>query len=375
MPQTHNRNYNNINRNRFSNNRNLNGNNNRIDKLGIPLPKCIVDLIEKTSNFSLYFSKMTKWQKNRNKIEVEKDKYSDITTVSFCDKGNSKIKCLSNIIKNLHTKQKNISQSFELNEINAQLISPMILGLGSGHPTEKGITLDRNTGVPYIPASTIKGVCRTAANILNLNDNNIIKYFGNESEEKDKKKIVRGQIIFLDAYPVINNKDIFSLDIMNPHYQKYYDKKSKGPMEYDNPVPITFVNIKEGTEFIFRYFFSPLKNNSFGKTDKENIQIIFEKVFDLIGFGGKTAIGYGRFKINTGSINGSNVTTQNEFEKFKAEFIQNKNSWIQKPQQSTLVMKMKAIKDVNSQKQAKDFIKGQIKEKDRSKSLMELLNS
>ena len=38
-------------------------------------------------------------------------------------------------------------------------------------------------------------------------------------------------------------------------------------------------------------------------------------------------------------------------------------------------MKMKAIKDVNSQKQAKDFIKGQIKEKDRSKSLMELLNS
>ena len=329
MPQTHNRNYNNINRNRFSNNRNLNGNNNRIDKLGIPLPKCIVDLIEKTSNFSLYFSKMTKWQKNRNKIEVEKDKYSDITTVSFCDKGNSKIKCLSNIIKNLHTKQKNISQSFELNEINAQLISPMILGLGSGHPTEKGITLDRNTGVPYIPASIIKGVCRTAANILNLNDNNIIKY----------------------------------------------DKKSKGPMEYDNPVPITFVNIKEGTEFIFRYFFSPLKNNSFGKTDKENIQIIFEKVFDLIGFGGKTAIGYGRFKINTGSINGSNVTTQNEFEKFKAEFIQNKNSWIQKPQQSTLVMKMKAIKDVNSQKQAKDFIKGQIKEKDRSKSLMELLNS
>lgn len=322
------------NNNSFRNNRNTHRNNgrnnyqNEIIKLNVPLPKQIVELTEQSDNFSLYFSKMTKWQKNRNKFEVEKDKYSDITTM-FCNKGNSKIKKSADIVKKIHNKQNKISQSFQLNEIKAQLISPMILGLGSGHPTEKGITLDRNTGVPYIPASTIKGICRTAANILiaenkltltvsgktddEKKDNLILKYFGNEAKEKNPKEIVRGQIIFLDAYPIVEDKDILSLDIMNPHYQKYYnnDNKSDGPMEYDNPVPITFVNIKEGTEFIFRYFFSPLKGFEFTKEDEKNINKIFEKVFDLIGFGGKTAIGYGRFKISTGSIGGSEFASQN----------------------------------------------------------------
>ena len=87
------------------------------------------------------------------------------------------------------------------------------------------------------------------------------------------------------------------LDIMNPHYSGYYSKKDEFPIETDNPVPIKFISVEKGTEFIFRTFFLPFQDESFGENDRNEIQAVFEKAFSIVGFGGKTAIGYGRFKI------------------------------------------------------------------------------
>src|SRR5690606_26251990 len=41
--------------------------------------------------------------------------------------------------------------------------APLIVGLGGEHVLETTITLDRNTGAPFIPGSALKGLTRTVA--------------------------------------------------------------------------------------------------------------------------------------------------------------------------------------------------------------------
>jgi len=101
----------------------------------------------------------------------------------------------------------------------ATLISPLVTGIGNTHPCEVGMTFDHNLGIPYIPASSIKGIVRFA-HTLDLIENNFDKV-STEAEKNGKDEFNdeedwtnipamfgkggdngnRGNVIFLDAYP------------------------------------------------------------------------------------------------------------------------------------------------------------------------------
>ncbi len=179
--------------------------------------------------------------------------------------------------------------------IEAETLSPFVTGLGSGHPTETGITLDRNLGIPYIPSSSIKGVMSIAYAVNISGENNKVpeslleEYFG--SNEK------RGQLIFLDAYP--KDKIELKVDIINPHYPNYYnnDKNRPLPVETEAPVPVTFLVVPKGIRFIFRCVYLPLEKNLNVQPEKiDEINKIFKIAFFEIGFGAKTSLGYGKFR-------------------------------------------------------------------------------
>uniref|UniRef100_A0A7V4G7L7 MurNAc-LAA domain-containing protein n=1 Tax=Desulfobacca acetoxidans TaxID=60893 RepID=A0A7V4G7L7_9BACT len=51
---------------------------------------------------------------------------------------------------------------YEYLRLERQLTSPLILGLGLEHPSEKGFRFDWTLGLPVIPASGLKGVVRLA---------------------------------------------------------------------------------------------------------------------------------------------------------------------------------------------------------------------
>ena len=105
------------------------------------------------------------------------------------------------------------------------------------------------------------------------------------------------------------------LDIMNPHFSAYYAKKIEEriingrtqrivhdqPVETESPVPIKFLTVKEGTTFVFRCAFMPLDNKTLSEAKRQEIQNdvikMFKTAFETVGFGGKTSIGYGRFKM------------------------------------------------------------------------------
>lgn len=277
-------------------------------------------LKERGCNFSLYSPRMVCWMQEGGELKSDKDaafKLREVSEKSFQ---------FSEVTKGLEKKQKLQSEylaSLKEDEIQtftitAKTSSPFITGLGSGHPTETGMILDRNLGVPYIPSSSIKGVLRLAyaVNIADgrseVPDSELEKYFGSTDTNKSR----RGQLMFLDAYPRGNVE--LKLDIMNPHFGKYYDGTNKQPVETESPVPIKFLTVKQGTEFVFNCAYLPLdeKDRSDEKV-KDDVEKMFATAFSKLGFGGKTSIGYGRFErvenqksgATVSSSNGSNVQT------------------------------------------------------------------
>lgn len=264
----------------------------------IPTPLTIRNKLNSPQcNFGLYSPRMVSWTVNK-KGELKSDEgYMQ----KLSDKSIKLYPGLNRLLKKKHEQQNyylTTLKGVQILTIPAELSSPFITGLGSGHPTETGMILDRNLGIPYIPASSVKGVLRLAcainiarkneSNEVDLEDKTLVKYFGSESDNNPK----RGQLVILDVYP----KAISGLkvDIMNPHFQKYYDGTNKQPVETENPVPIKFLTVPKGTEFVFNLAFIPLKKED--KCDENELNDIITTAFETVGFGEKTSVGYGRFK-------------------------------------------------------------------------------
>ncbi|MCE5210288.1 MAG: type III-B CRISPR module RAMP protein Cmr6 [Deltaproteobacteria bacterium] len=204
-----------------------------------------------------------------------------------------------------------LSENYEVIVICATLTTPLITGIGESHPHEVSIVFDHNTGIPYIPASGVKGIVRFAHTLsIFLDENGQVKetykdqeyldeakedipdIFGGEKiivdQEKEKRIILRGRVVFLDAYPA-KIPDLH-IDIMNPHYAPYYSE-GKPPADHHNPTPIKFLTVAKGTRFIFRAVVEKKDNLP------EKVRTAFIKALTEEGVGAKTAIGYGRFDV------------------------------------------------------------------------------
>ncbi len=208
----------------------------------------------------------------------------------------------------------------------------LTLGLGGASVYETDITLHHIYGIPYIPASSIKGVVRSyiiqeafnneeAVAILSKEFCDIFgcskeheihkkgqkknkkepSYYGqNEPDKADRK----GNINFFDAFPINSNDIRVSMDIMNVHYKDYYDspKNDKGvyveqemkpPADWSNPTIINFLTIKKTP---FQFLISS-KNRPMSKLKLNNQNIVewTKEALTEHGIGAKTAVGYGYF--------------------------------------------------------------------------------
>ncbi len=197
--------------------------------------------------------------------------------------------------------------------IEAQLLSPLILGLGLEHPSEKGFRFDWTLGLPVIPASGIKGVVRLAwlVNELNLLHNKEAAHsFAVEVERNifpdpfrrlfgagGDKDALRGGIIFLDAYPKTLPR--LKAEIMNCHYPDYLNRATRGPTEDQRPNPQKYwavaPHLTDGRplSFVFRLLLSPEIQKQ--PDLQEGLLAAFEGALAEHGLGAKTAVGHGRF--------------------------------------------------------------------------------
>ena len=286
----------------------------------IPIPATQRSLLKQdSSNASLYFARMTPYDDSNGKL-----KQDAIATLG--GEINDRLRRQPEMLATIHSRQSEILKTATLQgsmvwEFTAVLRSPFVSGLGSGHPTNTGFILDRNTGLPCIPASSIKGVLRLACALyiadreleavktkkdgqVEIPDTHPLfrRYFGDT--DTGKKDCVRGQIAFLDAFPAVLPADgkLFKTDIMNPHFGKYYANK-QGPLETESPNPVKFLAVSPGVGFVFRCQALPLPQRDtdaavfrpFDGEDDAILQAVFAIACGKLGFGGKTAVGYGRF--------------------------------------------------------------------------------
>jgi len=292
----------------------------------IPMPATLVAHSAKITNFGLLFQKYAAY--DNSKLEHKK------TIERISKQATQALAAAANALKELHSRQEAVLKNVESScSFTATLLSPLITGVGNAHPGEVGMTFDRNTGLPYIPASSIKGVVRMAYCVelyedvknkgkkndfitenVQRNDRNIgvcikdnepglVHLFGHPDPSSEDAS--RGQIVFLDAFPatVPNTGPNIRLDIMNPHYSSYYGG-SEAPVETENPVPIKFLTVALGTAFVFRWFVRPLRGAlAVAEHELDLLERAWERALTQMGLGAKTAIGYGRFDIN--SIEGS----------------------------------------------------------------------
>lgn len=213
--------------------------------------------------------------------------------------------------------------------LEATATAPFTTGLGNEHPLENGFAFLNPYGLPYLPGSGIKGVLRQAARELasgqwgdacgwteelihqppwsdgrKIDLSVLDALFGRETEDGSSDH-VRGALSFWDALPQIPG-DSLSVDIMTPHQSHYYQQKNErksgssiSPHDSGAPNPISFLTLPPGTHFTFHvrcdmahleWLAPDLAHNQRWQT---LLTAAFEHAFEWLGFGAKTAVGYG----------------------------------------------------------------------------------
>lgn len=208
--------------------------------------------------------------------------------------------------------------------VDAVGIAPFVTGMGNEHPLENGFAFLNPHGVPYLPASGVKGVLRAAAEELAGNSRRdwepgqsfgwthmfdthlcngprsvIELLFGHDAQDGQTTNapLFRGLLEFWDVIPQLGRDDLM-VEIMTPHLKDYYEGKAS-PHESGQPNPIKFLAIPPGSRFTFHLRINKVRMEALGLTDtlgsvwQDLIHAAFDHAFQWLGFGAKTSLGYG----------------------------------------------------------------------------------
>lgn len=210
-----------------------------------------------------------------------------------------------------------VASSENMLRLDALATAPFTTGLGNEHPLENGFAFLNPYGLPYLPGSGIKGVLRQAARELASGDWDdpkgwdeaaITNLFGRESGNGDTNHL-RGALVFWDVIPQLKG-DSLMVEIMTPHQSHYYQwKKDQGgklievaPHESGQPTPISFLTVPPGSGFTFHVQCNLAHLNRLAPELAQEgrwktlLEAAFKHAFHWLGFGAKTAVGYGAMR-------------------------------------------------------------------------------
>lgn len=199
-------------------------------------------------------------------------------------------------IKDLNDRQRELCKSLGGTFVEVETQSNFVTGMGLSHPVENGFTFHPTLGVPYLPASSVKGLLRGwveawMEHSTEPEKNTLIaRWFGAAKGNKEGMDESAGEIIFFDALP--SEPVELACDVMTPHMGDWYEKgdENNPPADWYSPVPVPFLVVQPKTKFHF--MIAPrqgLTSVDVSKTMQE-----LKNALEWIGAGAKTASGYGR---------------------------------------------------------------------------------
>ena len=200
------------------------------------------------------------------------------------------------LLKGLHTRQKGLALALDAARccvIEAETTAPLATGLGLEHPIENGFAFMSPYGLPYLAGSGVKGVLRRAAEELSLHAEQVNALFGPE----DVEAAHRGALTCWDVFPRCEGG--MSVEIMTPHCSDYYQGKDT-PHDAGKPNPIPFLAVPAGTKLDFVLTFEaallPPAQRAALLDWQPLVRRIVAHAFKWLGFGAKTAVGYGALR-------------------------------------------------------------------------------
>jgi len=267
------------------------------------------------------------WTDGWRKINrIPEETWKKITHLSNCDRN-----CMGALIKRQRACADTLPPA-RLLRLEAIGTAPFTTGLGNAHPLENGFSFLNPYGLPYLPGSGVKGVVRQAARELasgawpdahGWDDTPRYDFpsaddeepapkltcaevlFGRETEE-GKTDHFRGVLTFWDVIPRILVESLL-VEIMTPHQSHYYQQKpeagSTTPHDSGQPNPICFLTVPPGSKFVFHVDCDLVRLKRLAPDLLENerwktiLEAAFEHAFRWLGFGAKTAVGYGAMQI------------------------------------------------------------------------------
>jgi CRISPR-associated protein Cmr6 len=271
-------------------------------------------------NYSLYLNKAGRFNK---------DKFHLVKNGRFIKEFN--FGSLAETLENLHRRKVNYLKALygvRFKSIKLCTSWRLTIGLGGESIYETDMSLHPVYGFPYIPSSAVKGVVRSwiireifeSNEDMALNESKLFCDIFGCGKNSYYRKSIKGKALFYDAYP--SNSIHVKPDVMNPHYQDYYNaRKMVPPADYLKPIPVFFLTVTE-TNFIFFVAYSEPSgslqdyqedNKSSDGVDKlykfalDNGYSKDSSVLDFLigmlqyaltnhGIGAKTAVGYGRLE-------------------------------------------------------------------------------
>ena len=314
------------------------------------LPKIVVEVdIDKNRNRK---KRNVIWQFYTEENDTVKNKVKSalLKKIQFYSTKNEEKRLIKQLVETYKENQ--------FDELKLKTGYHLAVGLGLPSFFENGLTLHHIYGTPYIPGSSVKGLARftfltKVFNIFPFDGLNEVPSLRLKNEEEPFKELAkidkalveskdfeelhekvkellvedtpiealekfyylfkdlfgtqsyRGRVIFVDAFAT---EWKFKVDIMNPHYQEYYQSESdqrKNKEEglylvgdWHNPTPIFFLTVDKGALFSFLYKVEKPKFNLKGEEVdlKKLVEELLKEGLSLLGIGGKKGKGYGWFE-------------------------------------------------------------------------------
>lgn len=159
--------------------------------------------------------------------------------------------------------------------------SPLLVGAGTPHPMEVGMTWHHGLGIPYIPASSLKGMVRAWAKRW-IQDPEVDRILGEKGGV--------GTVAVWDAIPV--GPVMLRGDVLTPHYPDFYRSKDaiSEPHDWESPLPIMYMSV--APQATFQIALSPGPRCQTGDVDR--VAAWIGDALEFTGVGAKTSTGYGR---------------------------------------------------------------------------------
>ncbi len=172
---------------------------------------------------------------------------------------------------------------------SGEAAAALAIGLGNESPLEVGLTVHHTYGMPLLPGSALKGLCRRGALLLRqdgaVSETQFQALFGDTH--------TASHVVFWDAWydPESVGARPFKRDVITVHHPAYYGIRGAGdwPTDFDDPNPVPFLVVRPGARFLFALDGPSREWLDFGEQ-------LRRWSLEHLGAGGKTNAGYGVFR-------------------------------------------------------------------------------